>query len=586
MEKDPLVTVPLTTLQRIRSHITTGVTLDILTPPECVVYSNTPTVALNADVVRTRIAEYIAFEALVPLPADHPLPFGIQPLHVIIKPDRKPRLVVDLSRNLNDHLRYEYFTYSNVRSAVELSTPGCWYSKLDLSNCFLSFPLHPSAYAHFVFEFEGRLYQFTRMPFGLSSAPRICTELLSVVAYHLGFAGVGQLVRYLDDFLLIDTTAASSGRSLAVALHAFDAFGLVVNPSKTEGPAQRMTFLGVLLDSTTQTLACTPERVEELLVLLQASVASGRIRLSALATLIGKLQFAAQVLPGFRPYTHHLQSLLQSHTANIRLRHDSDRRRAFAQHHSRVRINSAFRADVDFWLSHLRGWNGCARWRTTQSAPFVFASDASLEGFGFYLEAAPPHTDTTEWPLSLQLGSGFVGVYSPADEQLHAASGQINWCEVFAIYAALSSYRSVLRDCCVLFMCDNSAGVHILNKQSSRADGLAGLLRAIFAIALECNISIYAQHRRGEDNVLADFLSRPEHHHYANDIGGVWRSAYPASANRLCHVSVVYSREFASAHVRPTTTPSSRISSHVTQSGRTAPRSGTSSPSALSPLST
>ena len=171
-----------------------------------------------------------------------------------------------------------------------------------------------------------------------------------------------------------------------------------------------------------------------------------------------------------------------------------------------------------------------ARWRTIQSAPFVFASDASLQGFGFYLEAAPPLTDTTGWPWSLQLGSGFLGVYSPADAQLHAASGQINWCEVFAMYAALSTYRTALRDCCVLFMCDNSTGVHILNKQSTRADGFSGVLRAIFAIAMECNISIYAQHRPGEQNVLPDFLSRPEHHHNAANVVDVWRAAHPLSA--------------------------------------------------------
>ena len=588
MEADTALSVPPATLQRIRSYITDGVTLDILTPPECIVHSNTPSVALNADVVRTRIAEYMAFEALVPLPADHPLPYGIQPLHVIIKPDRKPRLVVDLSRNLNDNLRYEYFTYSTVRSAVEQSSPDCWYSKLDLSNCFLSFPLHPSVYPHFVFSFEDQLYQFTRMPFGLSSAPRICTELLSVVAYYLGFAGVEELVRYLDDFLLIDITAAASSRSLATALTAFSAFGLVVNPSKTEGPAQRMSFLGVLLDSTTQTLACTPQRVEELLTILQASVSSKRILLSALATLIGKLQFAAQVLPGFRPYIHHLQSLLQSGSAKAlhRHRHDSERRRACALHHMRVRTNAAFRADVHFWLSHLRGWNGSAHWRTIQSAPFVFASDASLQGFGFYLEAAPPLTDTTGWPRSLQLGSGFLGVYSPADAQLHAASGQINWCEVFAMYAALSTYRTVLRDCCVLFMCDNSAGVHILNKQSTRADGLSGVLRAIFAIAMECNISIYAQHRPGEENVLADFLSRPEHHHHAANVVDMWRAAHPLSADQLCHVSVVYSQQFSSALGRSTTTPSSPTDSPRTQCERTAHRRGTSSPSAGGPPST
>jgi hypothetical protein len=87
----------------------------------------------------------------------------VQPLHVIIKPGKKPRLVIDLSRNLNDHLRHERFRYASVLDTIERSFPGCWYGKLDLSNCFLSFPLHLSVLPHFIFRFEGQLYQFLRM---------------------------------------------------------------------------------------------------------------------------------------------------------------------------------------------------------------------------------------------------------------------------------------------------------------------------------------------------------------------------------------------------------------------------------------
>ena len=335
MEADTALSVPPATLQRIRSYITDGVTLDILTPPECTVHSNTPSVALNADVVRTRITEYRAFEALVSLPADHPLPYGIQPLHVIIKPDRKPRRssTCPVTSTTTSAMRTSPTAPSAPPSSSPLLTAGTASWTCPTASCRSLYTHQPTLFSSY------QLYQFTRMPFGLSSAPRICPELLSVVAYYLGFTEVEELVRYLDDFLLIDITAAASSRSLATALTAFSAFGLVVNPSKTEGPAQRMSFVGILLDPTTQTLACTPQRVGELLTILQASVSSKRILLSALATLIGQLQFAAQVLPSFRPYIHHTQSLLQSGSAEalLRHRHDSECRRACALHHMRVR---------------------------------------------------------------------------------------------------------------------------------------------------------------------------------------------------------------------------------------------------------
>ena len=261
----------------VRSWITHGVTLDLHAQPAAIDHDNTYSVQIEASVVRKRIQEYMAFEALTPPPNGHPCPYGIQPLHVIIRPDRKPRLVVDLSRNLNSNLVYEYFSYHTVCQALERATPGCWFSKLDLSNCFLSFPLHSSALPYFIFRFEGRLYQFLRMPFGLSSAPRICTELLAVPAFAMRMWGVDRSDRYLDDTLLTDDSHQSAERSLLIAQHVLTRFGLMINPKKTVGPAQQLPFLGILLDSVHQTMSCTPEQLTELNALLSRAATCNRV---------------------------------------------------------------------------------------------------------------------------------------------------------------------------------------------------------------------------------------------------------------------------------------------------------------------
>ena len=152
---------------------------------------------------------------------------------------------------------------------------------------------------HFIFRFEGRLLQFVRMPFGLASAPRVCTQLLSVVAHKMSVSGIGRLIRYLDDFLFLAHSAEAMQAILDTAQQLFSDFGLVVNTDKTEGPLQRIAFLGIQLDSIAQTLSCTPARVAELTSLLRiAYQGDAKLRLSFLATLIGKLQFASSVLPG------------------------------------------------------------------------------------------------------------------------------------------------------------------------------------------------------------------------------------------------------------------------------------------------
>lgn len=126
----------------------------------------------------------------------------------------------------------------------------------------------------------------------------------------------------------------------------------------------------------------------------------------------------------------------------------------------------------------------------------------------------------------------------------------MTWCELFAVFAALSTYRSLLRHSCVLFVVDNETDVHILNRQATRSARLAGLLREIYTISTTNNISIYARHRKGIDNVLADFLSRPSMHGHT-DIVQRWRHLHPELADRLSHVSIVCSNEFICPQVLP-----------------------------------
>lgn len=622
MERDA-VAQDITT---IRDWITHGIRLELDTQPNPIVYENTYAVVQNADTVRKRLQEYIDFEAIIRLPVDHPTPFGIQPLHVIIKPNKKPRLVIDLSRNLNSHLHYQYFSYSSIADATDLSSQHCWYGKLDLSNCFLSFPLHKDFHPHFIFQFEGALYQFTRMPFGLSCAPRICTMLLSVVHYRISRELATQLVRYLDDLLFIASSRRSMRRILSVAQQIISSFGLVVNPDKTEGPSQRLSFLGIQLDSLSQTTSCTEERVNELLSLLREVLLHKKVKLSFLSTLIGKLSFAASVLPGARPFMRRMLDLKHKHTNRIRARSSptdksvssssnshkhiyrnhvlsdspadksgplhkhvnrnhvpdspifksdphkhvnrnhvpdspifksdpnpsltkSDNRLRFSLSHSSIFMDTGFKADVTFWIDHLRGWNGTQRWRSCQSSPICFATDASLEGFGFYLESTPSSLDLSEWPSHMKIGSGFSGLYSPCHSHLHSSSGQMTWCELFAVFAALSTYRLLLQNQTVLFYVDNNTDVAIINRQATRSARLAGLLREIYHLSLNFNISIRACHRAGVNNVLADFLSRPElhqHNHLAQ-----WNDSHPSASPNLSVVSVVYSQEFANELVLP-----------------------------------
>jgi hypothetical protein len=71
------------------------------------------------------------------------------------------------------------------------------------------------------------------------------------------------------------------------------------------------------------------------------------------------------------------------------------------------------------------------------------------------------------------------------------------------------------------------------------------LLRQLYTLALQHNLSIRAVHRPGVDNTLADFLSRPALHR--DDPVAVWQATHPLRSLELSSVSLVVSEQFVNS---------------------------------------
>jgi hypothetical protein len=199
----------LTLLAEVRKMIATGIRSEFKDgPPPARSYGNTFTFKANASKCTDRLRVYRDMGALHQLSEPPALGSYTQPLHGVLKPGKKARVCVDLSRNFNDFLVDVPFQYSSVKSTVDLTLEcptASYFVKLDISSCFLSFPLHPADYNFFVVEAGGDFHQFLCMMFDLKSAPRI-TLLLDVVSSAIADAGIAH-VRYLDDFFIVGSTA-------------------------------------------------------------------------------------------------------------------------------------------------------------------------------------------------------------------------------------------------------------------------------------------------------------------------------------------------------------------------------------------
>ena len=92
--------------------------------------------------------------------------------------------------------------------------PGCFMASVDLKDAYYTVPIHPSHQKYLKFCFDGAFYQYTCLPNGLASAPRIFTKLLKPVyatLHSMGHLNSG----YIDDSYLQGDTVNKTLETLS-----------------------------------------------------------------------------------------------------------------------------------------------------------------------------------------------------------------------------------------------------------------------------------------------------------------------------------------------------------------------------------
>ena len=90
------------------------------------------------------------------------------------------RMVIDLS-SLNDYLQVTTFQMDTTQVIKDLLHPQMWGTSIDLSDAYLHVPMHPSSWKYLAFQVGHKRYQFTALPFGLSTAPYVFTVIMKVL---------------------------------------------------------------------------------------------------------------------------------------------------------------------------------------------------------------------------------------------------------------------------------------------------------------------------------------------------------------------------------------------------------------------
>ena len=124
--------------------------------------------------------------------------------------------MLDLSA-LNQFTETEHFKMENLATLKSLLNKGDYVINLDLTDAYLTVPMHPDSRKFLRFLLGDKTYEFTAMPFGLNVAPRLFTKIMKPVVASLKSQGV-RLIIYLDDILIIASSIETLNRHKTLAI--------------------------------------------------------------------------------------------------------------------------------------------------------------------------------------------------------------------------------------------------------------------------------------------------------------------------------------------------------------------------------
>ena len=382
------------------------------------------------------------------------------------------RIILDLS-DLNLFIRKVSFKMDSLYSIMYMIRPGDYFISIDIEDAYYTIAIHILSRPYLTFIFLGIYYQFTCLPQGLSSAPRIFTRVMRVVLAYLRTFGV-RIAAWLDDLLLAAATASLAAAHTAKALGTLRELGFVPNMEKSVlTPTQKIEHLGLVWDSVTFTVSVPQSKLIEVKRKCVLAL-SRRVPLRLLSSILGSIEFFRWGFQYAAVYYRGLQ------------RHVNACLAGGMSYNSVVMPSEAAKSDLRWWAD--AGDSLPPRSLAPFSASLVLYADASLQGWGGWVDD----------------GRETFGSWSAEENDLH-----INVLEMRAVYYLFRCFFASASDCSVAVRSDNTSVVAYINHQGGPASSsLCDAALDLWRFCIDRRILVRASHVEGVRNCRADFLSR------------------------------------------------------------------------------
>ncbi len=388
----------------------------------------------------------------------------------------KFRMILNLS-HLNKFTETQHFKMDTLLTTLALLTPDALMISVDFSDAYYSVSMFPPHRKYLKFTFQGKLYEFTCLPMGLSDAPRVFTKLMKVALSFLREKEGITISGYLDDQLQVTYDGYKEAlRQTKIVTDLFQELGFTINVKKSVlTPTKQIEHLGFIISTEEMKVTMTTDKTQNIIMLIDACLSHKQHSIRQIARLIGKIQATKPANQLAFLYTKQLE--IDKNGALLRTKFDFE---------APMYLSKQSRQDLQWLRQNLPNMSAPIR---VSKPDKIINTDASKKGWGYFEE---------------QSGKRGGGRWSREEQEEH-----INVLEIKAILLTLQTLCHDLSRIHVRIMTDNTTAMICVNKQGSTKSKTCNTwTRKIWNFVNERDIWLSAGFCPGVENVEADQESR------------------------------------------------------------------------------
>lgn len=396
----------------------------------------------------------------------------LSPYFLRKKPNGDIRFIFNL-KELNKFTHCSHFKLEDYRSAQNIIFKNYYMASIDLKDAYFLIPIYPGHRKYLRFLFNGKLYEFSCLPFGLNTAPYTFTKTMKPIIHILRAKGFLSVI-YLDDLLLVGKTKEECYRNVNETINLLNTLGFVINYEKsTLKPRQICKYLGFIFNSNKLSISLPADKTLKIIQKINNIKRLEVCKIRKFAQLIGLLISACP--------TNKYSWL---HTKVLEREKITYLRKNFNNYNKIMKLTKNVKDELEWWLKNIQHFEKTFKLHKFDMELF---SDASETGWGAFNNKEAIH-----------------GFWDQSESREH-----INYLELKATFNGIKSFAKNFQNCNILLRIDNTTAIAYINKMGgTRYKKLNEISNSLWKWCENKNIWLFASYINSKDNVIADRESR------------------------------------------------------------------------------